>query len=176
MNSKKESEIYLPLVPLEKLIFFRFLNVVVSFSFYLEQNRHNNCFILQKLTKRSLKSGIKNKDKIFLVRNISNSPRRGIKPRSPAWQAGILTTTLPRIWIPISDKMPSWGWNISKNKIKVFWFWIWLCLRFPFSLSNQKRDRYIKDGSFNQSVNGTTGKMDYGLTFCILTRWEAKVL
>ena len=26
------------------------------------------------------------------------SPRRGIEPRSPAWQAGILTTILPRIW------------------------------------------------------------------------------
>ena len=25
-----------------------------------------------------------------------NSPRRGIEPRSPAWQAGILTTILPR--------------------------------------------------------------------------------
>ena len=26
------------------------------------------------------------------------SPRRGIEPRSPAWQAGILTTILPRTW------------------------------------------------------------------------------
>ena len=26
-------------------------------------------------------------------------PRWGIKPRPPAWQAGILTTILPRIWI-----------------------------------------------------------------------------
>ena len=26
-----------------------------------------------------------------------NPPRRGIEPRSPAWQAGILTTILPRI-------------------------------------------------------------------------------
>ena len=29
-------------------------------------------------------------------KNMSPSPRRGIEPRSPAWQAGILTTILPR--------------------------------------------------------------------------------
>ena len=29
--------------------------------------------------------------------SINNPPRRGIEPRSPAWQAGILTTILPRM-------------------------------------------------------------------------------
>ena len=32
------------------------------------------------------------------IKEILRSPRRGIEPRSPAWQAGILTTILPRKW------------------------------------------------------------------------------
>ena len=34
--------------------------------------------------------------KITLPARKKNPPRRGIEPRSPAWQAGILTTILPR--------------------------------------------------------------------------------
>ena len=35
----------------------------------------------------------------ILIRKPKESPRRGIEPRSPAWQAGILTTILPRNWM-----------------------------------------------------------------------------
>lgn len=34
--------------------------------------------------------------RIYNICHKNNSPRRGIEPRSPAWQAGILTTILPR--------------------------------------------------------------------------------
>ena len=37
------------------------------------------------------------RQKKTMDRKRKNSPRRGIEPRSPAWQAGILTTILPRI-------------------------------------------------------------------------------
>ena len=36
-----------------------------------------------------------------------NPPRRGIEPRSPAWQAGILTTILSRIAMIFSEKKVS---------------------------------------------------------------------
>ena len=35
----------------------------------------------------------------ILIRKPKKSPRPGIEPRSPAWQAGILTTILPRNWM-----------------------------------------------------------------------------
>ena len=44
---------------------------------------------------------------IFIVQQFSKKrtpPRRGIEPRSPAWQAGILTSILSRIKIPLFIK------------------------------------------------------------------------
>ena len=35
----------------------------------------------------------------ILIRKTKESPRWGIEPRSPAWQAGILTSILPRNWM-----------------------------------------------------------------------------
>ena len=48
------------------------------------------------------------KKKILIInerKKESSPPRRGIEPRSPAWQAGILTTILPRTWYQISGKL-----------------------------------------------------------------------
>ena len=52
------------------------LNSCLNFSLKLSH------FLLLRMAKNSNKLRI--------------SPRRGIEPRSPAWQAGILTTILPR--------------------------------------------------------------------------------
>ena len=41
---------------------------------------------------------------IVMIHPFQKSPRRGIEPRSPAWQAGILTTILSRM-IYYSDKI-----------------------------------------------------------------------
>ena len=43
----------------------------------------------------------------FIIRK--KTPRRGIEPRSPAWQAGILTTILPRI---------GFIWSSAVNRIQ----------------------------------------------------------
>ena len=56
---------------------------------------------------------------LFFFQNHS-PPRRGIEPRSPAWQAGILTTILPRILrIRISFKIlffQTRGSNLNKRR------------------------------------------------------------
>ena len=39
----------------------------------------------------------------FIKKEKRNAPRRGIEPRSPAWQAGILATILSRIWYSWSE-------------------------------------------------------------------------
>lgn len=44
-------------------------------------------------------------------------PRRGIEPRSPAWQAGILTTILPRSCSPIGTVMGNLKCTYKKNTI-----------------------------------------------------------
>ena len=52
-----------------------------------------------------------------------HSPRRGIEPRSPAWQAGILTTILPRM---LTTK-------INEVLIQIFFSNIEsICLKLPF--------------------------------------------
>ena len=50
--------------------------------------------------KKSLRQGIEGWTPVSRMKkkkNKKNPPRRGIEPRSPAWQAGILTTILSRI-------------------------------------------------------------------------------
>lgn len=44
-------------------------------------------------------------------------PRRGIEPRSPAWQAGILTTILPRSCSPFGTVMGNLKCTYKKNTI-----------------------------------------------------------
>ena len=52
-------------------------------------------------------------------KEIVNSPRRGIEPRSPAWQAGILTTILPRIWDKRESKRCPVQTETFRNKMQV---------------------------------------------------------
>ena len=61
----------------------------------------NNVFFLYKVKRNSLIWSLRNiriSNQFFeLIQKKRSSPRRGIEPRSPAWQAGILTTILTRI-------------------------------------------------------------------------------
>ncbi len=60
-----------------------FLIVCTFFKIFFTQVATNKRWIEQKLDVKMRKM----------------SPRRGIEPRSPAWQAGILTTILSRTWL-----------------------------------------------------------------------------
>ena len=55
------------------------------------------------------------KYKVYDPKIIQSSPRRGIEQRSPAWQAGILTTILPRTcW---DSESSIWSWLVILNRI-----------------------------------------------------------
>ena len=54
---------------------------------------------------------------------IQSSPRRGIEPRSPAWQAGILTTILPRTCWDLESSILSWLVSLDRIFLK---YKIWM--------------------------------------------------
>ena len=70
--------------------------------------------------------------KIVLV-----SPRRGIEPRSPAWQAGILTTILTRIQKMFTNSDKDY-YLLRHGKNTVTWFLLW-----HGKMLNKNEQKYI---------------------------------
>ena len=54
---------------------------------------------------------------------IPSSPRRGIEPRSPAWQAEILTTILPRTCWDSESCTVSWLCDLEEDFVKIQSLW-----------------------------------------------------
>ena len=62
-------------------------NIIETFHGWLQNNHFITIHFYNCLVKRYR----------IKLKKVKKSPRRGIEPRSPAWQAGILTTILSRI-------------------------------------------------------------------------------
>ncbi len=88
-----------------------------------------------KKIKEKMRNRLELFKKVSKEKNDKKSPRRGIEPRSPAWQAGILTTILTRIRYLIDnfysisikgiDLPSSWcsTWNIFLSSSTDIWWW-----------------------------------------------------